>query len=674
MPRPNPLYPDGSPFPYLDDNGNPIPTIPGQATAANAPGQTPNASNIATGAPVTTVPAAPSIDANASRPSTPAVTSSAPAADATQATGAATTADSPANHVDPVVGIGNEQIDTLTAQQRQQLADAHTQVDKLWAQINPLQQSYNAAVAKQPPDYATMSQTQGLLGSLYQQLQSAQNNLSDANNSYSSVLVKALQTTTVDPATAANAYAQADLAKSNAKEADTRAQVLQDGATTQKQLAAAQAEQASNQGLLALANANAIAAKTPQDIATAKAQASVYDAQAQSISSLIDVTKAKVAADTTLTQHQTSLTDSQSDWYQAQAIAERQRGDLATAQGQLAGQQAKLLTPAQAGLAQAQAGTEVTKQQQALLGPVYGLGAQLQTIHDQFFGPNSGLSPQEATTQANQALQDYLQATSAGTTPYAANVAAANYGQNIFGTQAALQNAAQSALATRASAFTNLGGSVLGTLGAMNVNAPKGSTALAGAFQNVIDYMGGKLASPQFAPPTPPTAPALPALLQRLAPGAIGTPGGGSLAMPGAPGAPGAGPTGALAGTPGAAGLATPAPMPTPAPAPAPAQAPQTSAPVTINIGGGQNQAPPTAPTTASTIPGLNPSAMPGFGAGGQSTQLPGVLQGSAPGTTDFVHQLWSKQLASGAVQSPFGLPNGLTFPTPGSPYPSGAA
>ena len=83
---------------------------------------------------------------------------------------------------------------------------------------------------------------------------------------------------------------------------------------------------------------------------------------------------------------------------------------------------------------------------------------------------------------------------------------------------------------------------------------------------------------------------------------------------------------------------------------------------MTINIGGGQNQTttagpPPTPPGMFSSwYQQQYPSAVgqPATGPVAGSTALPASLQQYAPPTTDFVHQLWGKELSSGAVQSPF--------------------
>jgi hypothetical protein len=45
---------------------------------------------------------------------------------------------------------------------------------------------------------------------------------------------------------------------------------------------------------------------------------------------------------------------------------------------------------------------------------------------------------------------------------------------------------------------------------------------------------------------------------------------------------------------------------------------------------------------------------------------MPASLQQYAPPTTDFVHQLWSKELGTGAVQSPYAaMSQQIAGPTP---------
>jgi hypothetical protein len=183
---------------------------------------------------------------------------------------------------------------------------------------------------------------------------------------------------------------------------------------------------------------------------------------------------------------------------------------------------------------------------------------------------------------------------------------------------------------------------VLGTLAGMNANAPAGSTAMAGAFGDVMNQMQSRLQSPQFAGPATPTAPDLPALLQKLAP--PGGPSGPAVNMPSGP------------------------PLPGPAAAPVIPQAqPQTSAPVTINIGGGN-------PAPSGNLQGMNMGAMPGAGPQGQQStalpqtglaavgqagqgvgqSLPGVLRQHAPATIQDIGNLWGNAIQSGIVRSPY--------------------
>jgi hypothetical protein len=172
---------------------------------------------------------------------------------------------------------------------------------------------------------------------------------------------------------------------------------------------------------------------------------------------------------------------------------------------------------------------------------------------------------------------------------------------------------------------------------------------LAGAVQDVINMMAGKMSTGAFAAPTQPTAPALPALLQRLAPpGQAQPPGsmtqalGGAASLPMPNVAPSAGAPNPLA----AAGVGSPSG--------------NTTAPVTINIGGqGQSSAPP--PPGGYAPPAQQPGTY-----GALSGGMPSMLQQYAPPTTDFVHQLWGKELGSGAIQSPYAAMNQqVPGPTP---------
>jgi hypothetical protein len=518
----------------------------------------------------------------------------------------------------------------------------------------------------------------------------AQQRLYGANIARQQALQKALDQDQIVPSQVETAHAQAVESGARADQIQSQIQIAQQLAPSQQQLQVSQAAQYANQALLDKANADKVSATTQSDIALATAQANQYQANANNINALIDANKQKIAADTTLTQHQVGLTDNQSAYYQASAAeqqahaglesaqADYQRSLIAGAPGLQAGQTAQAAGAGAEAQAQAQIGipanaaAQLADIQQKMLGPAYGLQAQIPAIRaaidavtQHVFGP--GGSGDE--TEANDLLKQYVTATISGTSPYAASVAAANAGLTAFGTQASMANAAQQAMASRANALQGAAANVIGTLGQMNANAPAGSTALAGAVQDVVKLLAN--AGNQYAPaPQMPSAPALPQLLQQFAGGGPqGAAGGGGQ---GAPLAMPSGPT------------FNPSPAPAPAPAPAAAPAPATSAPITINVGGSSAGPPAGQNYGASTAysGGVAPwNAQPG-------PSLPGVLQQSAPLSADqatqYWHSLYSNELSSGAVQSPYqpstptvpgipGLPAGLSTPTPGAAVPSGA-
>ena len=161
------------------------------------------------------------------------------------------------------------------------------------------------------------------------------------------------------------------------------------------------------------------------------------------------------------------------------------------------------------------------------------------------FGPGGSGTPEQRRQQADNLLGQFFNATVGGTTPYAASVAAENANLTGYGTQMSGVNALQAAQASRASSYAGLAGSELGTLAGMNAYAPKGSTAMAGAFQYLQDDMAKRMAS-QFPTAAIPGPPALPSFLQQFANPATGGPAGPG----GAPVAAGA-PVGAAAGAPG---------------------------------------------------------------------------------------------------------------------------
>lgn len=513
---------------------------------------------------------------------------------------------------------GQYTVDQILAGSDQELNQANQDVAKLWDQIRPLQQQ----IQQLQNDPATIANPAKLtaatssLNSLYSSLSQAMQRVETANASRQQTLQKAIDSNQLTPSQVDLAKAQTAKAGADADLARTQGDVLQQGSQGQRDLVAAQAGLASQQGLLQKAQADAVNAKTPAEKAQLEAQANALQAQANQTNTLLPGLVEKQKAETGLTVAQTDLTGSQSELAKAQAGQAGANATLAQAQADAL----KQTTPVN--IASTQATTAATQAgvQKDLLGGLYGLQDKVNAIRqvqNLVFGPGGSGDPGEA----NDLLQQYVTASISGTTPYEANVAAANAGLTAFGTQASLANAAQAAAASRANAYTGFGGSALGTLAQMNANAPAGSTAMAGAFGDVMNQMQQRLQAPQFAGPTMPTAPQLPALLQKLAPGAAGAPG---AAMPAGP------------------------------PLPGPAAAPQTSAPVTINIGGAQPQTLPQMPQTQTT-PGFNFGAMPGAGPQGQqSTPLPGVLQQHAPADMNTIGQLWGNEIQSGLVRSPY--------------------
>jgi hypothetical protein len=354
------------------------------------------------------------------------------------------------------------------------------------------------------------------LTSLYNQQYQANQNWSLASDRYTTVANQAINSQQLTPAQVQQIGAQTTTLQQQG--ALYGAQAQQVGAQTQL----------ISQGQLPLTQAQA--GLTQAQTGQTAAQTGLIGAQ----TGLVGAQAGQVGAQTGLTQAQTGLTGAQAGLTQAQAagILGGQL-PLQAAQAGLAGAQAQnvaALTPGQVGLQGAQtqlAGAQGVNQlagaagtlaqiQAAQQGPLFGLQDRINLIRQAqqaVFGPGGSGNPDDA----NNLLQQYVQSAIGGTTPYQAATTAAQAAQNQFGTQASLYNAAQGALASRANALTGLGGSILGTLGQMNANAPAGSTALAGAFRDVMNYMAGQTQSGALAPPTPPTPPAMPSFLQAYA-------------------------------------------------------------------------------------------------------------------------------------------------------------
>jgi hypothetical protein len=522
---------------------------------------------------------------------------------------------------------------------------ANATVTTLWQGIQTQQQKVedartalaNADITTQQTKAAALNSEINALNAQQTSYSQALQRVETANATRATALTKAIHDGTVDPTQVDLATAQASSYTEAGKEAAARAKVLLEGADSQKALAAANAASASADAQLKQIQAKTTADKSPAEINNLNAQADALRSQKAQTDVLLPGLIQKQKDDSSLTQAQTKLTDSNSDLTQATIGKTTAETNLTQANADLAkGQLGAGLPAAQAAQAQGQgaqaqaaAAASTAGIQKDKLGPLYGLQDQIkaiQTIQQQVFGPGGSGDPNEA----NDLLKQFTTATLSGTTPYAANVAAANAGLTAFGTQASLTNAAQAAAASRANQYTGTAGSVLGSLLGVMKDAPAGSQALGPAFADAMGQIAQGTQAPQFAAPQMPQAPALPALLQKLAPPAA--------------------PTG-------------PAPAPPPmlrppaAPAAAPTSAPTTSAPVTINIGGGgQGQSSGTQQSPPQQFPGLaqGSSAQGTALSAGPGLPMPSMLQNYAPPTTDYVHQLWGNELGSGAVKSPY--------------------
>jgi len=391
----------------------------------------------------------------------------------------------------------------------------------------------SAQLATYPGDPAVQSATAVYQADL-NAWSAAQTRLATANATRQNALQTAIDKDQVVPAQAEQARMAADESKARADSIDQASKISAQLAPSQQALLVAQAGSNSAQALLDQANAAKATATTPADIQLATAQANQAQAVADSTRQMADVNAAKVQADTTLTQHQVGLTDNQSDYYKALGVEAGARADYESAQaayqralipgapGYQAAQTAQAAGAGAQAQATAQATLESIKQKQQ--GPVYGLADQvpliqsvLQTV---FHNPaNVGKSSDELNSMADDLLKQYTTATLGGTTIGQAAAATATAQQNNYATQMGGVNALQNALASRANAYTQLGGTALGQMANMNMYAPRGSTAGAAAFNEVMDQMSQRLASQQFAPTQLPQAPALPTFLQAFAAG-----------------------------------------------------------------------------------------------------------------------------------------------------------
>jgi hypothetical protein len=376
----------------------------------------------------------------------------------------------------------------------------------------------DAGPAASAAQQSALSNATSVLTGLDARLSSAQQRVESANAAYSTALTSAMKL--VDPTQIDVAQAQIRKSDQDAATAKAQADTLLAGAPGARELTAQQATAAAATAAHDQSLADAQNAKTPYEQQQLLEQARALAAQADSTNALIQPTVDKVKAETGLDLANTdvaraSVQSTLADAGLKNAQADYQRAIIPGAPALQAGQTAQAAGAGAASQATAQATLEGIKQKQQ--GPLYGLVDQVGLIkqavgavQQQIFGPGGSGDPNEA----NDLLNQYVTATIGGTTPFEASKAAASQQGVNYGTQMAGVNALQSAMASRANAYSTLAGGALGTLEQMNAYAPKGSTAMAGAFQSILDTMANRLAQPQFAPTQIPTPPPMPTFLQ----------------------------------------------------------------------------------------------------------------------------------------------------------------
>src|SRR5215472_1970720 len=375
---------------------------------------------------------------------------------------------------------------------------------------------------------------QSSLTSLYNQQSQAQLKLATSSQTFADVATKAIDSASLTGVTADKAKADAAQANAEADYARAQADVLTKGSPSQIALAENEAAEHAAAGRLDDANAGRIKALQPAEVDQLNAQVGQLKAQATSLQAQAD--RDKATAGLTDTQNQLAqakvatagrAAEATTQSLEAQAAVDKNKVQgLPTAEqqqaiNQLAVGQAQAnvgLTNAQAGAQQANAAATNAGVQQKLLGPAYGLDMQIDAIRkiqQQVFGPGGSGNPQDA----DGLLQQFFTASVGGTTiADAAKAAAQQQGAN-YQTQMGGVNALQSAMASRAKAFGSMAGSALGQMAQMNAYAPRGSTAGAAAYREVMDDMASRLASSQFAPVQLPQSPDLPQFLQAFTAG-----------------------------------------------------------------------------------------------------------------------------------------------------------
>lgn len=523
------------------------------------------------------------------------------------------------------------------------------QVDGYAGQLATIGDNYKqqadrlAAMDQTDPGYASQVR---LVDSLANSWASVQNNYAKAIDTRAQTIQKAIDNRWIQGAQQDLWTAQAEKDRADAAKSAADVQIAQGNAGPQRDLLIAQSTAATAQAALNNAQANNLTQKTPAEIqqlqaATNQANANAAALNAQAAKTAQETRTAAAQADVAprAAEATTSTLESQATVQRANAgvaprSAEATTGTLEAQRGIQERNLANMPTPdlaeasnvaavqqQQAGAAQATANVGKT-----VLGPAFGLQQQMDAIKQIADNMRNGsiplgTDPSSAIQNMNDMLNRYLQATLGGTTVTAASQQAQQAQENLRQqdiTQRQQDTTLQGqGMSGAASAF---GSAISPLIGAVK-DLPAGSTALgpaaAAMFAPFLAAAGGGLVKP---PPSV-AAPALPPFMQNFL-------GGGGQAGSG--------------------------------------QAPQTSAPVTINIGGGGGGGQPaTAPTpqigTALSRDAGGTATPDWYGAWQQRQAadvaqqqagggLPSFLQGSQVATPDFVDQM--KQDTLGKIQN----------------------
>jgi hypothetical protein len=425
----------------------------------------------------------------------------------------------------------------------------------------------------------------------------AQNNIIRGQDSIATTIQHAIDAKALEP----QWQSLADKYTADAAEARQRTSAAEAAAPAQRGLLVAQATSAQANAALANAQAANLQATSAATIANLQASANQSNASAANLLSQSGLTAAQTQKALVDLGVEPRSAEATAGTLEAnRAIAERNLANMPTAEQAGRATEAAIAT-SQAGAAQAAANVGRT-----VLGPTFGLQQQMDAIKqiaDSMRQGNIplGTDPSSAIQHMNDQLNRYLQATIGGTTIAEASKAAQTAQENLLQQQvtqrqqeATLQG---QGLSSAASAF---GSAISPLIGAVK-DLPAGSTALgpaaAAMFAPFLAAARGGLVQPpaQIAPP------ALPPFLQNFL-------------------------------------------------APKPAAAPQTSAPVTINIGGGGGP-PGLGVSPAATSPTLAAPAAPQPNFAAQSINdvsrgmgggLPSFLQGSQLTSGAHVDSLWA--------------------------------